>query len=327
MKNIYFANIWPQIITERGIQLFKQSGFSISGNWLDESRDLYSAHKIIFPYANFGDAIIIPESDLKIRKKTISYILFPDACVGWDYKNNHYLNQKSKILTESFKLSPKILSHSVFSLEVLRKVYGSIDATVVPLGVDIKSIRSFPRGKHQRLNLLWNHMWRSDKGTLEAFGIISQLAKKYPHVEFLIGQSGTWGERSNSIQYKELCQPIIGRLRSQPNVRFLERFRSQSDYWRLLRQVDIGFSTSFHEGFGLSIMEQEAAGMACVVPNNEVYPELHTGCLIVDRAKIIEGLECLIENSQIRGEVGFACEENSFKYDISAWVKHIIANL
>ncbi len=327
MKSVYFANIWPQIITERGFKLFEKLGYSISGNWLCDSMDFNNSFRILYPYANFDNALIIDKEQNRLWKKVISYILFPDSCVGWDCDKNKYLLKINNNFLSSIEKSRAIISHSNYSLNLIQKTYGDISANIVPLGIDTNSIRSFPKKRSKTLKVLWNNMWRSDKGTIEAFRIIKSLAQKYPEVDFLICQSETWGTNSNSSAYKLLCQPQLRSLHNLQNVEFISRLKKQTEYWELLRQVDIGFSTSFHEGFGLSMMEQEAAEIACVVPNEEVYPELHSGCLISERNHIINDLQRLIEDANLRKTIAKRCLENASKYDIEFWVKSIVKHL
>ena len=105
------------------------------------------------------------------------------------------------------------------------------------------------------------------------------------------------------------------------------RIKDQKEYWGWISQVDISFSTAFQEGFGLSMMEQEAAGIACVVPNVEVYPELHAGCLIVDRSILSEGLQTLIESPKQRKLISQSCASNASNYDISVWVNSVTEQL
>ena len=63
-------------------------------------------------------------------------------------------------------------------------------------------------------------MWRSDKGTYEAFNLIANLAPKYPKVEFWIGQTNSWARYSGSDKYKEKCIPKLKNLQHMDNVRF-----------------------------------------------------------------------------------------------------------
>ena len=326
MKELYLANMWPQIVTKRGSQLFEEKGYEVSGNWLNRKANYLNADNIILPYANFGEPVLITEATPALWKKVISYILFPDSMVGWNYSENYYNAQKNIDAEIILSKSLKQLSHSNFSAELVDHTYEKTSITV-PLGIDIDSINDSKSEKHSELKVLWNHMWRSDKGTYEAFDLISNLAPKYPKVEFWIGQTNSWAEYSGSDKYKEKCIPKLQNLQNMDNVRFFNRVKDQKEYWGWISQADISFSTAFQEGFGLSMMEQEAAGIACVVPNAEAYSELHAGCLIVDRPKLSEGLQTLIESPVQRELVSQSCVNNASNYDISVWVKAITEQL
>ena len=322
MKELYLANMWPQIVTQKGVALLEQHGFKTSGNWLNRSVNYAYADRIVLPYADFGRPILITEATPKLWKKVISYILFPDSVVGWDAENNRYLHEKNMDAEQVLSKSHKKLSHSNFSSRLVNEAYG-IENITVPLGIDTDGIRGSIRDKHTGLRVLWNHMWRSDKGTYEAFDIISKLASKYPKIEFWIGQTNTWSDR-DMVTFKQRCEPRLKDLQNLDNVRFFDRIKDQKEYWAWLSQVDISFSTAFQEGFGLSMMEQEAAGIACVVPDAEVYPELHAGCLIVNRSKLSQGLQFLIEDPDKRKFISQSCMDNASKHDTSAWVKSLI---
>lgn len=325
MKELYLANIWPQIVTKKGVGLLEQNGFNPTGNWLNGNNDYSHADRIVLPYADFGKPVLITDSESELWKKTISYILFPDSLVGWDFQKNNYLYQRSKSAEVILQKSQKRLSHSNYSSELARVTYG-VDNLTIPLGIDSDTIKSAEVGQHTGLRVLWNHIWRSDKGTAEAFNIIANLAPSYSQVEFWVGQTNTWDVRDGT-SFIEKCAEKLKLLQKMDNVKFFNRIKNQKEYWSWISQVDISFSTAFQEGFGLSMMEQEAAGIACIVPNAEAYPELHGGCLIVDREKLSDGLEFLIQNPIERRSISQNCRDNASKYDTSIWVAKMVKEL
>lgn len=328
MKELYLANIWPQIVTKRGVQMFNMAGYEVSGNWLNGVEDYTHASNIVLPYADFGKPAKIPCTNDDMWKRVASYILFPDSMVGWNCKTNDYLLRQNDETTAILKKSSKRLSHSIFSSRLIANVYGQGNESVVPLGIDTNSIiEAAQPTQHKDIRVLWNHMWRIDKGTLEAFSIIKNLAQKYPKVEFRIGQLNTWDSRPEALGFKEKCLPILTKLQNMDNVKFYDRIKNQKDYWTWVGQSDVAFSTAFHEGFGLSMLEQEASGIACVVPNAEAYPEIHAGCLIVERDQIETSLEELITNPITRKSVARSCADNSLRYDTSVWVANLLKTI
>lgn len=324
MKKVFFANIWPQILTPRGKASFESKGFKIFGNWLKDKINPQEADIIIYPPADFGDKFSIREQ-FDLKKPVIPYILFPDSTVGWDFKNKKYLNKKNPNFQALFDNSiAPTLSHSNFSLNLARKTYKIGGAKTVYLGIDFKTISSLSRPKGEKVKVIWNHMWRSDKGTYEAFSIIEELASSFPNVSFYVGQSYNWGNNPDVKNYINKCLPLVNQIKQKDNVTFTPRIKSQKKYWSFLKQFDIGFSTSYHEGFGLSMMEQAAAGIACVLPNTEAYPEIHKGAKIVARDRISTTIKELIENPKELDKTKRECLENAKKYDIANWVNNVV---
>lgn len=328
MKEIYLANMWPQIVTKRGVKLFEASGYEVSGNWLNGKQDYAHASNIILPFADFGNPAKPPETSSDLWKRIASYILFPDSMVGWDFSSNRYELRKNPDTEILLNHVPNRFSHSRFSCNLIRHVYGQRDEIVIPLGIDTDSIKEVrDNSPHKGMRVLWNHMWRPDKGTYEAFSIIKSLAKKHPKVEFWIGQTDTWDTRPEALNFKQKCLSILETFQNMDNVKFFKRIKDQKEYWSWVSQADIGFSTALQEGFGLSMLEQEMAGIACVVPNSEVYPEIHTGCLIVDYNELENGLEMLISNPESRKSIAQSGMDNAAKYDTTIWVKNMLENI
>ena len=114
MKEVYFANFWPQIITQRGLLLLEQKGFHVSGNWLNGSKIFNSSDILIYAYADFGKNIITAENIIKNKPERgfFSYILFPDSMIGWDYKKKAYLCRKNNRVQKILDTSNHIFSHS-----------------------------------------------------------------------------------------------------------------------------------------------------------------------------------------------------------------------
>ena len=172
-------------------------------------------------------------------------------------------------------------------------------------------------------------MWRKDKGFIDALSIISRLAEKFPQVDFIIGRKEDWGG-SNLKELKKIYRRFLVQIKKRKirNISLLNLISQQKDYWSFLKSVDISFSCSRHETFGLSMMEQSAAGIACVVPNTEVYPEIHSGAMLLPYGKIESGLVRLIEDKQLRNQVSRRCKENASKYDIDNFLtnfsQHIV---
>jgi glycosyltransferase involved in cell wall biosynthesis len=185
MKHLYLANLWPEMITERGLKVSNTHNWEVSGNWLDQKdpKDGYAV--MLMAPADFSNSVYFYPQDFS-SAKIYPYLLFPDRLVGWDYVKRKYLLKpirKNEILFERSQLP--VLSHSHFTLALTRVTYSQIrHARVTYLPIDFETIRSISKAKNPRLKVLWNHMWRSDKGVVEAFNIINKLSDRYPDVEF-----------------------------------------------------------------------------------------------------------------------------------------------
>jgi glycosyltransferase involved in cell wall biosynthesis len=276
--------------------------------------------------ADFSNAVYFYPQDFS-SAKIYPYLLFPDRLVGWDYVNKKYLLKpirKNEILFERSQLP--VLSHSHFTLALTRVTYSQIrHARVTYLPIDFETIRSISKAKKPWLKVLWNHMWRSDKGVVEAFNTINKLSDRYPDVEFHIGQNEQWGIHPDKEKIKDAVRPTLNQLRKKENVFFIAKIKRQRDYFAFLRQFDIGFSCSYHEGFGLSMLEQAAAGIACIVPNRECYPEIFQGALSAVPYRIGQYISALIENRQFRETVSESCQESASKYDVGQWVSCMLS--
>jgi glycosyltransferase involved in cell wall biosynthesis len=167
--------------------------------------------------------------------------------------------------------------------------------------------------------VLWQHRWRTDKNLRGALDIIEALAAKHRDVAFLVGRNEDWDEPFWVPQsLKDYFAQALPRLARLGNVHFLSRFATQVEYWRLLSEVDIAFSCSYHETFGIAMLEAAYAGAACVVPNTVAYPEIHSGALVVNHSEIASGLSRLVQEPQFRAEVAHRCRQNAGKYHVNS---------
>jgi len=91
--------------------------------------------------------------------------------------------------------------------------------------------------------------------------------------------------------------------------------------------MSIGFSTAYHETFGLSMLEQAAAGIACVAPYGEVYPETLPEAMLVPRNQIEAAITKLIESEAERKRVAVSCQRNAEKYSIEKFVNRLVRHL
>ncbi len=327
MIKVFLENSWDEIISQRGLQLLEKKGIALFGNLLSGKR------RVALSSLSEMDFFIITDPKMKLvnyaRKQgrpVVFYALFPDQILGWNCEKNCYGNAFKKEFATYIGYCQDLLVNSLFTKRLLEKEAQKLELPAIKLiypGVDIKLITQAPPllSKSRRIRVLWNHMWRVDKGFVQALEIIYNLAKRFPEVEFYIGRKENWG--SKKLSYLKASYQKFKKKKEQKklkNIRIQNRISNQKKYWSFLKSMDISFSCSLHESFGTSMLEQEAAGMACIVPNSEVYPEVHLGALKVPYSQIQEELTKLIMNSKKRKKVALKCQENAKNFRVENFV-------
>jgi glycosyltransferase involved in cell wall biosynthesis len=170
-------------------------------------------------------------------------------------------------------------------------------------------------------------MWRLDKNFLGAIKIIENLASDYKNVGFYIGRKNSWGDLVYSPpylrkEYNEFCKIV---KRKALNNIFLIKSMPQPKYWEFISCMDIGFSVSYHESFGISMLEQAAAGIACVMPNELSYKEVfkrYKG--LVDRERIQTTIELLIKDKNLRQKLQQDARKCASKFKIENTIAKLI---
>lgn len=330
-RTIYLENAWPALVTKTARTRFREAGWSVDGNWLNNV-NLSPSHRVILAApAHFDGASLVNPSNFP-NSRVWSHLIFPDDLVGWNYQESKYAMKPDSEFIPLLESAP-ILSNSYFTLNLALETYGGLicsDREVSYLPIEfylINSISKQNRSDSQRIRVLWNHMWRSDKGVLEAFCLIDQISKIYADVEFHILRDNDWGSNPDTEIVKEKAKNVLTQLRMRENVYFHQKFPYQDieSYWRFLATQDIGFSVSPHESFGLSMLEQQAAGVSIVVPNRQAYPEIHKGALITDQ--VGDGISTLIENRLMRLEISQLGKDNANRFNADDWANRIISTV
>jgi glycosyltransferase involved in cell wall biosynthesis len=212
-------------------------------------------------------------------------------------------------------------ANSLFTKRLLEERIEGVQFDVCFLGLDLDAIdrcRHEKRTERLSLKVLWQHRWRTDKNLQGALDIVETLAAKYGDVTFLVGRYEDWDEPFwVPPSLKDYFARALPRLTRLGNVQFLPHFVKQIEYWRFLSDIDIAFSCSYHETFGIAMLEAAYAGAACVVPNTVAYPEIHKGAMLMDHSQIATGMARLIEQPRFRKEVTNRCRQNAAKYDVN----------
>jgi glycosyltransferase involved in cell wall biosynthesis len=321
---VYLANVDSWTFPNRGSQRLNLKGFEVGGNWLTPpfQRQLegFSADVVVYAPHRRVDAVVLRKEDV-MRVPTLLWALYPDYITGWDREKNVHMDGFLESVADIMPYFRRHAVNSLFTKRLLEERIEGYQFEVCFLGLDLEAIdrcRKEKRTEHLGLTVLWQHRWRTDKNLQGALDIIGTLAAKYRDATFLVGRYEDWDEPFWVPQSLKddvaRAQPRLTRL---GNVHFLPRFARQVDYWRFLSNVDIAYSCSHHETFGIAMLEAAYAGAACVVPNTVAYPEIHSGAMLMGYPQIARGLRKLIEQPRLRAEVAQRGRQNAAKYDVN----------
>jgi glycosyltransferase involved in cell wall biosynthesis len=330
VMKVYVANVDSWSFPNRGSERLRLKGFEVGGNWLTPpfQRPLegFSADVVIYAPHRRADAVVLRKEDV-LRVPTLLWALYPDYLTGWDREKNVHMDG---FLGSVADLMPYFRRHAVnsfFTKGLLEERIPGYQFEVCFLGLDLQGI---DRCRHEksteelRPTVLWQHRWRTDKNLRGALDMIEDLAAKYRDATFLVGRHEDWDEPFWVPQsLKDYVTRALPRLSRLGNVYFLPRFDRQVDYWRFLSNADIAFSCSYHETFGIAMLEAAYAGAACVVPNTVAYPEIHSGAMLMDHAEVAMGLCRLIEQPRLRAEIAERCRQNAAKYDVNGTAERL----
>ena len=155
---------------------------------------------------------------------------------------------------------------------------------VLPLGLDLA-----PFDEHAATGpafdaplVLWNHRWEHDKNPDGFFRVLFRLAES--GLDFRVA---VLGEPPRS--YPAIFDEARGRLGERiVHFGFTDSF---ADYARWLWAADILPVTSWHDFFGISVMEAVYCRTLPLLPHRQAYPEIlpedwHEACLYTDEADL-----------------------------------------
>jgi glycosyltransferase involved in cell wall biosynthesis len=332
---IYLANMYTDIFSQRGIETMEKASLEISGNLLSGryNQNLKSFNPDLIVYSPTPEDA---ESGFweEIRKGQYPFILFSmflDRDIGWN-ESEGYRYKPHKHFSEplqSGKRIGQIFAASNHGAETILKTYklSPNEVSFCYLGIDYYGINQIvkPKKENSRLSILWQHMWRTDKGFRQALDIVEQLSKKYPDTLFVINEKDSWRGNVEAISLlKKYFESFTNRTNNQKNIIFNNRFGSRYGYYSSMTTHDISFCTARIENFGLGMMEQSAAGIATIVPSEACYPEMYIKH-ICDLDKIESFIEVLIANPHLRQEVAKQRKEVAESFDVEKRIPEFIS--
>lgn len=335
---LYLANIERWGLPERGQRLIVRRGHQLAGNWLEPpfqqslrefAPDLivYAPHRQQQPLS-WRDAAITLSVEILEEVPTILWALYPDYLTGWDLVRNEHADGFLEPVRQLLPHFRAALANSRFTRELLEaRVPGFIFEVCYP-GIDTKGIDAM-RGQRRQgaraRTVLWQHRWAIDKNLPGALEVVLELAPKHPEVTFYLGRKENWDEEFFSPPWlKELYATHAPGLESLANVRSGRAFSTQEEYWNFIGGVDIAFSCSYHETFGIGMLEQAYAGAACVVPCRVAYSEVHAGAMVVEPSRLGESISTLLQDPTLWTKVVASSRANAAKYDVEETVDTLL---
>jgi glycosyltransferase involved in cell wall biosynthesis len=221
-----------------------------------------------------------------------------------DVRNEPTIKAESVHLWENTILRSDILFSNSCSVQAsLLKEYGR-RSDVVPTGVDTKFFTpAWDRPPNQRLRVLFVGSLRPFKGPQ----LLVRAAARFPAVDFAIAGDG--------VMYNDLAAQIRDdRLNNVSLLGTLKPPALRDQY----RQSDIFFFPSRWEGSPKVILEASACGVP-ILARKDYQPETVvdgvSGYLAASDQELLERLEELISNADLRRSMGPAARVHSERFD------------
>ena len=137
-------------------------------------------------------------------------------------------------------------------------------SSVLPLGLDLKRLDQHQGEKHKTPTILWNHRWEYDKNPETFFETLYKLQEDDYNFELIVlGEHYPQYPKIFDEAKKILANKII-------HWGYVDSF---SNYAQLLWKANILPITSFHDFFGISVVQAMYCGVTPLTPNRLVYPE------------------------------------------------------
>ncbi len=335
---VYLVNVDYGVLPKRAWQLMTQQGIQVTGNWSDPpyKQELVEFAPDVIVYAphrqkaalSWRDAALNLPLELVKKVPTILWALYPDYLTGWDHERNEHAKGPLEPVQHMLPYFRASLANSRFTKELLKARAPGFTPAVCYPAIDTAGIdhRVALRQRGPRAHtVLWQHRWATDKNLPGALEIVLELAPKHPDVTFYLGRKENWDEAFWSPQWlKDLYAAKSPELEPLSNVRYSRHFPTREEYWDFISSVDIAFSCSYHETFGIAMLEQAYAGAACVVPNSVAYPEVHAGTLVVEPSRVAEGISSLLQDAAQWTQVAASSRANAAKYTVEQTVKTLL---
>ena len=335
---LYLANVEPGILPERAWQLMVQWGHQVAGNWLAPPyrQGLEEFAPEVIVYAPHRQEKALPWRDAALRMPlelvkqvpTILWALYPDYLTGWDHGRNTHDDGFLGPVLQMLPYCRATLANSRFTKDLLEARAPGSTFEVCYLCIDKKGIES-SIARHQRgsfpHSVMWQHRWATDKNLQGALEVVLDLAPRHREVTFYLGRKEDWDEPFWVPQWlRDLYATRVPELARLSNVQFTQRPPTREEYWELIGGMDIAFSCSYNESFGIAMLEHAYAGAACVVPDRVAYPEVHTGALVVAPSDVEAGIGALLDEPTLWRQVAASSRVNAAQYTVERTVERLL---
>jgi len=243
------------------------------------------------PDVLFVPGHILPRIHPKNSIVTIHGLEFEYFPEMYPTRHQRYLRFATKYSAHHAK---KIIAASQTTKDDLMELYG-IDASkiyVVPHGVNVLNENEISESQplFEAPYILFIGTKEKKKnifGLIKAFVLLKEKYK-IPHKLILAG-----GKPNRRFYQEENIDKIIKELKCKEDIVNLD-FVSEKEKWNLLRNAQIFAYPSFYEGFGMPILEAQAAGVPIVTSNVSALPEIAgSGAILIDPRDIEEMTEAI----------------------------------
>lgn len=215
----------------------------------------------------------------------------------------------NKIAKANALNSDYVFSISNYAAETAEKEYG-IKTPIVYVGVDTTL---FIPPKKKKSNLKIKVLYVGSFQERKRPYLVLEAAKHFPDVAFHLIGEGPLKERLLSITEKEKLNnvEISGNL---PTEELLSYYQNS----------DIFLFPSIHEGFGKVTIEAASCGLPAIVFDSykpEAVLDGETGFIVKDFQEMLNKLEILINNPNLRYKMGKKAREHAKNFDWDAIVR------
>lgn len=193
---------------------------------------------------------------------------------------------------------------------------------VVGLPIDMESIdkannRSKKLNASNEVRIVFNHSLRPPKQPSNALNVIERIMSTRDNCSFEITRAFIEDTQIEK-DFKNLAKKYKNRIIFHNNL-------TLNDYYELLWNCDIQFSTASHESFGVSTIEAMYTGNACFTPDKLSYPEITGGIgNYQDIDDLAEMVKKAIDDDIFRTKISEAQRSLAMRYGPSVIVDKIV---